>query len=81
MDRKIELARLKLVEHYAEDLRNLFSKSSLSEQKTFIKTFIKEIRITNREVDLFCTILPDEGIVHDRAEVLSSVHLGSGSWI
>ena len=74
---QVELADLKLVEHYAEDLRNLLSESSLAEQKAFIRGFIKEIRVTNREADLFYTIpLPHDRLAHDRAEVLSIVQLG-----
>jgi len=80
-DRKVELADLKLVENYADDLRNLLSQSSLAEQKAFIRSFVKEVRGTNKEVGLFYTIpLPPEGIVQDRAEVLSIVQLGSSHW-
>ena len=81
-DRKVELADLKIVENYANDLRNLLSQSSLAEQKAFIRSFVKDIRVTDREVDLFYTIpLPHGRTIHDRAEVPSIVQLGSGGWI
>ena len=81
-DRKVELADLKIVENYANDLRNLLSQSSLAEQKAFIRSFVTDIKVTDGEVDLFYTIpLPHDGTVHDRAEVPSIIQLGSGGWI
>lgn len=77
-DRKLELADLKLVREYFEDLRNVLLQSSLAERKAFIRSFVKEVKATSKEVELLYTIpLLPKGIVQDRAEVLSIVQLGS----
>jgi len=81
-DRKGELADLSLVTSYANDLRDLLSQSPLAERKTFIRSFVKEVRVTDTEAELFYTIpLPPEGITQERAEVLPIVQHGSGGWI
>lgn len=41
-----QLADIGLIEKYAEDLKNLLCDSSLAEQKSFIRSFVKEVRIT-----------------------------------
>jgi len=49
-DRKVELADLETVENYVEDLRNLLEESPLAERKSFIKSFVREVRVTGSEV-------------------------------
>ena len=51
-NRRAELSDLELVVHYVEDLRNLLDQSPLVEQKTFICSFIKVVRVTNSEAVL-----------------------------
>jgi len=45
-DRKVELADLETVIDYVEDLRNLLEESPLTERKSFIKSFVKEVRVS-----------------------------------
>ena len=47
------MADLKIVEDYAEELRNLLSNSSLAEQKAFIRSFVKEVKVTDKKVERF----------------------------
>ena len=75
--RRVELADLEVVTRYVEDLRGLLTNSSLAERKAFIKSFVKEVRITDDEAILTYTIpLPPEGTLTEQAGVLSIVHYG-----
>jgi len=49
-DRKVELADMETVKSYVEDLRNLLEESPIAERKSFIKSFVKEVRVTGTEV-------------------------------
>ena len=61
-DRRVELADLGTVTQYVEGLHSLLMESTLAERKSFIKSFIKEVRITESEVVLNYTIpMPPEG--------------------
>ncbi len=75
--RKAELASLEVVTRYVEDLRELLSQSPLTERKAFIKSFVKEVLVTGKEVVLTYTIpLPPEGILKEHAEVLPIIQSG-----
>jgi site-specific DNA recombinase len=82
-DRKVQLSNLRFVEKCADDLRELLSsKSSLTERRAFIRTFVKDIRVKGSKAELIYTIpLPPNNIASSEAEVLSLVQLGSPSWI
>jgi hypothetical protein len=41
---------------YVEDLRSLLNNSSITEKKSFIKSFVKEVRIREDEATLTYTI-------------------------
>jgi len=58
----LELADLRTVTQYVEGLHSLLMESTLAERKSFIKSFIKEVRVTDSEVVLNYTIPmpPDE---------------------
>jgi site-specific DNA recombinase len=47
--RKIELASPEVVRKYVEDLRQFIDSSDLSERRTFIKSFVKEIKVMGDE--------------------------------
>jgi site-specific DNA recombinase len=47
--RKIELASPEVVRRYVEDLRQFIDSSELTERKAFIKSFVKEIKVTGNE--------------------------------
>jgi site-specific DNA recombinase len=76
-DRRVQLADLATVTEYVDDLRNLLTYSSLAEQRTFIRSFVKEVKVTGKEVLLTYTMpLPPQGITQERAGVLNIVHYG-----
>jgi hypothetical protein len=63
--------------HYVKDLRNLLDESPLTERKSFIKSFIKEARVTGAEVSLIYTIpMSPRGITNDELAVLPFVRNG-----
>jgi hypothetical protein len=73
----VELADLETVTKCVEDLRELLEESELTEKKTFIKSFVKEVMVTDNDVLLIYTmpIIP-ERISIDGTGVLHSVHHG-----
>ncbi len=80
-DRRVELADLKVVRHYVNDLRNLLSESPLTERRAFIRSFIKEVKVTGEEALLTYTMpLPPEGITNEKAGVLPTVQYGGRYW-
>lgn len=76
-DRRVELADLKTVKRYVADLRSLLEESSLAERKSFIRSFVKEVKVTGDEALLTYTMpLPPQGTSEERVRVLCSVHHG-----
>ena len=76
-DRKVELASPEIVWEYVEDLRNILNNSSLSERKAFIRSFVKEVKVTGEDVLLTYTIpLTPDGISEEKIGVLSTVQHG-----
>ena len=74
-DRRVDLANLETVTHYVDDLRNLLPESSLPERRAFIRSFVKELKVTGDEVVLTYTMpLPPRGISEEKVGVLSTVH-------
>ena len=69
------------MKEYVKDLRNILSKSSLSERKAFIRSFVKEVKVTGEDVLLTYTIpLTSEGISEEKTGVLSTVQYGGPLW-
>ena len=55
----------------------VLTNSSISEQKAFIRSFVKEVRIMGGEALLtYTTPLPPEGVLQEPAAVLDTVHYG-----
>ena len=76
-DRRVELADLGLVTEYVKDLRNALTYSSLAEQRSFIRSFVKEVKVTGTDALLTYTMpLPPQGITQERTGVLNTVHYG-----
>ena len=76
-DTKVELADMKTVASYVADLRNLLSESPLAERKSFIKSFVKEVKVIGTEVRLIYTIpMPPKGISQETVGVPPIVHYG-----
>jgi hypothetical protein len=58
----------------------LLEESTLAERKSFIRSFVKEVKVTGNEVPLTYTMpLPPEEISEERVGVLYFVHDG-GPW-
>ena len=76
-DRRIHLADEKVVRSYVEDLREVLAGSPLAEQKAFIRSFVKEVKVTGKDVLLTYTVpLPPYGLLQESAVVLDTVPLG-----
>ena len=79
--RRIELADEKTVTRYVEDLRELLADSPLADRRSFIKTFVKEVKVTGNEVLLTYTVpLPATGVLQEGIVVPSIVHSGGRYW-
>ena len=74
-DRRVELADAETVAQCVVDLRNTLSESSLAERKSFVRSFVKEVKVTGDEVLLTYTIpmLPG-GMTEEKLPVLSIGH-------
>ena len=79
-DRRVELADEKTVSSYVSDLHSLLSESSLAEKKSFVRSFVKEVKVTGDEVLVTYTIpmLP-KGMNEEKLSVLSIGHDGGGA--
>ena len=76
-DRRVELADIETVTSYVKDLHNVLNDSSLTEKKSFVRSFIKEVKVTGDNVLLTYTMpmLP-KGIKEEKLPVLPIVHYG-----
>ena len=62
------------VTDYVNDLRNLINESSLPERRAFIRSFVKEVKVTGNEALLTYTMpLPPTGVSEENVGVLSTV--------
>jgi DNA invertase Pin-like site-specific DNA recombinase len=76
-DRKVELADIKLVKSYINELRKTLDDGLLTDRKAFIRSFVKEIIVSKQQVNLIYTIplLPD-GLKEENVGVLPIVRYG-----
>lgn len=80
-DRRVELTDLETVTRYFDDLRSLLDENSLAERKSFIRSFVKEVKVTGDEVLLTYTVpVLSQGISEERVGVLCSVYHGGQYW-
>ena len=49
-ERRVELADMRTVTRYVEDLRNVLNEGSLAERRSFIKSFVREAVVKDNEV-------------------------------
>lgn len=76
-DRRVELADLETVTQYVADLHNLLNDSTLTEKKSFVKSFVSEVRVTGTEVLLAYNLPVSEGkLVNKTCVVPPIVHDG-----
>ena len=79
-DRRVELADLETVTRYVADLHNLLNDSTLANRKSFIKSFVSEVRVTGTEVLLAYNLPVSEGkLANETCVVPPIVHYGGAS--
>jgi site-specific DNA recombinase len=80
-DRKVEIADLETISMYVDDLQALLNQGSLTERRAFIRSFVKEIKVTGGEAILsyFPPNLPEKLVV-ERAGVLPTVQYSGRYW-
>ena len=76
------MADAKLVRSYVDDIRDTRVNSPLTEQKSFIRSFMEEVKVTGTEVLLTYTMpLVPDGINSETAEVLDTVQYGGAGGV
>ena len=78
-DKRVELADAETVTRSVNELNELLNNSQFAEKKSFVRTFVKEVKVTDNEVLITYTIpmLPN-GNDEDKLLVLSFGHDGGG---
>jgi DNA invertase Pin-like site-specific DNA recombinase len=70
--RKIELASPSIVKEYVDDLRRFLDSSELLEKRAFLKSFVKDVKVTDNEgVIRYMFPIPPENIEQEKLGVLS----------
>jgi hypothetical protein len=54
--KSVDMADPQVVKDYADDLRNLLGKSSITEQGSFLKSFVERIGVDESEAKVYYTI-------------------------
>ena len=81
-DRKVELANKETVKNCVDDLRNMLEDSTITERKSFIKNFVRELRITGSEVTMSYSHPLLSGMMSKETWLVPSiVHDGGRYWI
>jgi site-specific DNA recombinase len=75
--RRIELSGPELVTKYVEDLRQFIDSTEISERRAFIKSFVKEIRVSEHEIRMTYNFpIPPDGHQEEKLGVLSIERYG-----
>jgi site-specific DNA recombinase len=75
--RHMEIADEKTVKRYVEELKELPSNSPLIDRRSFVKSFVKEVKVTGNEVLLTYTMpMPTDGVIQEGITVLDIVQYG-----
>ena len=73
----VDMADHQIVKDFANDLRSLLAKSSITEQKSFLKAFVEMIEVDELEEKVYYTIpMPSYSLSEKTVGVLPFVHLG-----
>ncbi len=68
---------LHVVQPYTSDLRDLLAKSSITEQRSFLKSFVEKIEVDDEKSKMYYTIpVPSDSISQETTGVLPFVHHG-----
>lgn len=80
-DRRVEFADLEHITGYVDDLKKVLDSGLISERKSFIRSFVKEVKVADNEVVLSYTMpLVSENMPMDTEEVLPIVQYGGRYW-
>ena len=73
----VDMADSQVVHEYADDLRSLLAKSSITEQRSFLKSFVERIEVDESEAKVYYTIpMPPYSVSEETVGVLPFVHHG-----
>jgi len=73
----VGIADPRMVRHYVGDLRGLLERSSIVEQRSFLKSFVERIEVDDSEVKIYYTIpMPPSSMSGATVGVLPFVHHG-----
>ena len=71
------MADSQVVREYVDDLRGLLERSSIIEQRGFLKSFVDKIEVGDSEVNMYYTILmPPSSLLEETVGVIPFVHHG-----
>jgi site-specific DNA recombinase len=73
-DRRVQLADLETISGYTDDLHELLKEGSLAERRAFIRSFVKEVRVTGNVAVLSYSIpLLPENVAIEKEGILPTV--------
>ena len=76
-DRHLEIADEKTVRRFVEDLRALLGESPLMERRAFIRSFVKEVKVTcDRAILTYTMPMPPKGLTEEGVPVPRIVQYG-----
>jgi len=71
------MADTQVVKDYADDLRSLLPKSSITEQRSLLKSFVERIEVDELEAKVYYNIpMPPYSVSKETVGVLPFVHHG-----
>jgi DNA invertase Pin-like site-specific DNA recombinase len=73
----VDIADPQVVREYVDDLRDLLDRSSIVEQRSFLKSFVEKIEVGDSEVRVYYTIpMPPNSLPEETVGVIPFTHLG-----
>jgi hypothetical protein len=73
----VDMTNPKVVGDYVGDMRDLLAKSSITEQRSFLKSFMERIEVGDSEVKMYYTIpMPPNSLPEETVGVTPFVHHG-----
>lgn len=73
----VDMAEPRVVWDYVDDLRGLLDRSSIIEQRSFLKSFVTSIEVGDSEVNMHYTIpMPPSSLPEETVGVIPFVHHG-----
>lgn len=73
---RVQQVKLSTVQAYADDLRNLLSEAEATERKVFLKSFVKRVVVSEKEVTVDYKLPLPTGCTSGEREVLPIVTCG-----